>query len=118
MKFAVVDGKLKTIGDFAKTRKAATRNSLKGWKTVVDALVDGEDHVFTGGIRTCNLCQLYYDDGDTVDSECYGCPIRGVTGQGECRGTPFYAYRDTDDHGQSLRAARRMVRLLEKLAND
>jgi len=118
MKFAVVDGKLKAIGDFAKTHKAAIRNSLKGWKTIVEALVDGEDFVSTGGTDTCNLCQLYYDDSDTIFSECYGCPIREVTGKGECHDTPFYAYRNSGNHGQALRAARRMVKLLEQLTND
>ena len=117
MKFVVVDGNLEMIGEFAKTRKPAIRNSLKKWQAIVEALEAGEDHVYATGAGTCNLCELYYDDADGVFSECNGCPIQKRTGQGECLGTAYYQYRDADNHGQALRAARRMARLIERLAD-
>lgn len=35
----------------------------------------------------CPLCALYADSYNS----CLGCPVSEKTGQGDCRGTPFYS---------------------------
>jgi len=60
--------------------------AIEKWQMVrktFDALPDGTE-VRDVGVRTCALCQVYYDDGD-----CTRCPILAYTGCPQCRETPY-----------------------------
>ena len=60
--------------------------TIEKWHAVraaFDGIPDGA-RVNDGGVRTCALCQVYYDDG-----ACTRCPITRYTGAGQCRETPY-----------------------------
>ena len=108
MKFEIIKGKLVATGKWAKSRNAAIRNSIKGWRVMAKYLEQPIPD--KGADRTCNLCQLY--DG------CIGCPIFEKTGKKQCEGTAYYKFTEArwaGDHPKALEAAWDMVDLLEEL---
>ena len=114
MQFKIVRNTLVAIGDFAKSRKGAIRNSLKSWQVVADYLEMTENDIpDKKADKTCNLCQLY--------PACKECPILQKTGRTQCDGTAYYKYvnaREDFDHAKALRAAHKMVDLLASLLDE
>lgn len=98
--------------------KAKTLKALKGsiakWKAIVART--GVDR----GDRNCPLCREFQD--------CEGCPIMKKTGEADCFGTPYYAWRAAADlnlmpvypiwentNEASQREAERMLEFLKAL---
>lgn len=68
--------------------------SIQKWQDIVDGT--GTDE----GITNCALCQKYYYSG----CHCDDCPIKKITGQRFCGGTPYvqWARRHSHDAAQAM----------------
>jgi len=68
--------------------KALEGSVEKWWKIVKGTGVDA-------GVNNCPLCQLYYHHSSGLYyNTCKGCPVRNDTQYADCRGTPYYRWKD------------------------
>ena len=59
-------------------QKKALRGSIRKWVKIVNGT--GEDE----GADNCPCCKIW-----AKKFSCKGCPIEQLTGEGDCRGTPY-----------------------------
>ncbi len=64
----------------------AIKDSIIKWKNVLDGNKIVGVNIYG---ESCPLCELYYDWED----ECEDCPIKRLTGVGNCRNTPWVKVR-------------------------
>ena len=73
----------------------ALRGSIRKWEKIV---------VGTGvdvGHKNCPLCKLFFGIGASCSNEC---PVKQVTGEDSCLGTPYDAWRNKNSGGPAKTA--------------
>jgi len=85
----------------------AINKSILHWKLNAEDVENA-----TIGTSTCSLCQLYYRQPHT----CEGCPVAQVSGDIQCRNTPYLKYI-TSDIADARQIALEEVAFLEGLLN-
>jgi hypothetical protein len=71
--------------------REALEGSIRKWAAIVDGT--GVDT----GTSNCQLCQVFYDSG-----ACTGCPVRDKTGEDDCSGSPYEAWKRSHRRGLRL----------------
>jgi hypothetical protein len=66
---------------------SALKGSIAKWESIVAGTATDK------GTTNCPLCHLFHSDYGPVGGYCKGCPVFEATGQRECWGTPYHAYR-------------------------
>jgi len=84
------------------TRRGAWKKTMCKWRLISDGF-----H-FHDAVKTCGLCNLYYDKKKGVTYCNDKCPIKAHTGKDGCAGTPAATAKTNKDW-------REMVALLQKL---
>jgi hypothetical protein len=110
VKFFINDeNRLKFTGNFATNRQRALENSIKKWRFIVNYIEAGGYPPHDGGLKTCNLCALYFE------KDCEGCPVNFVDDHVGCDDTPYMQYNDLSPRKEALTAAKEELAFLESL---
>jgi hypothetical protein len=95
------DGKftLEYLGPPPSSEEQAWRISFNKWLQVIRYVSDPDsDYPFSeGGIDSCGLCMLYWDEGGCTD-----CPVKQYTGFSTCSGTPYQPFAIVKRHSMRI----------------
>ena len=95
---------VKRSGEWPKSKWGALRESIRKYKWLEKELDKGKlEYPPFATIKSCALCQLYYDRGT-----CVVCPVGKKTGQTDCFLTPYDKYRNAVEN-YNMKAARKAV---------
>jgi hypothetical protein len=75
----------------------ALDDSIKHWEENVKARTPSDADVWSSG---CALCTIFYAKKD----ECDGCPVKAVSGEDNCRNTPWDYARNALTGWRNVRA--------------
>ena len=99
-------------GDIPETLAEAQEISVAKWKFMAKQLKKLNRRLNDCGSSTCGFCMIYYGVG------CRGCPISTLTGQQDCKDTPYkeyYAEQNFYDIELLIKACKKEAKFLKEL---
>jgi hypothetical protein len=89
----------------------ALRGSIEKWTRIVAGTTEDEGH------DDCPLCQMFFRRPNPAALvTCEGCPVAAASGRPNCQKTPYVAYAEAREDGESTQPAAARTAQLSKLA--
>jgi hypothetical protein len=107
---------LQATGLKPKTPLEAIQLSVEKWKFIVEWAERHPDEQLDDGAGDTCACCIYTGEIDTEPTtlrDCRGCPVREVTGVGNCANTPYWSVGQKKGPDGFLEGAREELEFLE-----